>query len=81
MFHNFPSLSVKDDTSIPFFFLSSTDAAPIQAGEIDVLKVLHQHNARKADDCESIPQGGASALRRRPRKICEELCCVLVLFV
>lgn len=60
-----PPLSLKDDAFI-HPFCSSTYPPPIQTSEIDVLKVLHQHNALKADDYESIPQGGASALRRRP---------------
>lgn len=77
-----PPLSLKDDVFI-HPFCSSTDPPPIQTSEIDVLKVLHQHNALKADDYESIPQGGASALRRRPlvKEKCEELYCVHVLFV
>lgn len=59
------SLSRKDDVFIHPFW-SSTDPPPIQTSEIYVLKVLHEHNALKADDYENIPQGGASVLRRRP---------------
>lgn len=50
---------------------------------IIVLKIPHKPNALKADDYESIPQGGASALQRRPlvKEKCEELCCVHAVFV